>query len=425
MKPTLNLAYYTGVPNAGDLANADLVSALTQARVIQAQDLSRRHLMAIGSVLSSARPNSCIWGSGLMHPDFGLGSASVDNILAVRGKLTASALKNELSSLADIPLGDPAILLPQLLGVWPQSVSSGPIGLCPHYTDRRHPTVQRLFADADVIDLDVHGADLSDFLRKMASCSCVISSSLHGLVFAESLGIPNLWVQIGGDVSGDGFKFRDWYSTMARSQDAAYVLPADATARSLQLLAELHDSQIDLAALRAAFPLADADGGGFDVPWISLGEVIPHALCRSSPLPVFIDCGQYAEMCNLTSQEVQSCTSDGARFVLVSGAACSGIDDLGQENSGNLFSNRAPYPGSFDRSVLTDFYLNWAEPQRYAVAQEAFNTASLGKIQALDAALNENPRANRAVGLNAGARAITLHRAGLFHFEDFELSVDL
>ena len=49
-------------------------------------------------------------------------------------------------------------------------------------------------------------------IRNVAQCENILSSSLHGLVLADSLGIPNRWLQAYGDVLGAGFKFRDYYS---------------------------------------------------------------------------------------------------------------------------------------------------------------------------------------------------------------------
>src|ERR1700722_13484652 len=87
--------YYTGVANVGDLANADIVSAVGGYPTWQAPDLCEQHILAVGSTLDSAAPNSVVWGTGMMHPDRGAGSVLAENIFAVRGKLTACALRKQ------------------------------------------------------------------------------------------------------------------------------------------------------------------------------------------------------------------------------------------------------------------------------------------------------------------------------------------
>jgi hypothetical protein len=69
----------------------------------------------------------------------------------------------------------------------------------------------------DVADLNVH-ADPEIFLASLAGCEAVASSSLHGLIFAEALRVPNVWIELSGKVHGGGFKFRDWFSLAERAE---------------------------------------------------------------------------------------------------------------------------------------------------------------------------------------------------------------
>ncbi len=57
----------------------------------------------------------------------------------------------------------------------------------------------------------------SAVIKQIAECECIVSSSLHGLIIADSLGIPNIHVKVTNNLLGDGFKFDDYYS--------AYHLP--------------------------------------------------------------------------------------------------------------------------------------------------------------------------------------------------------
>ena len=56
-----------------------------------------------------------------------------------------------------------------------------------------------------------HYVSMKIFMEQLNSCDYILSSSLHGLIFADSYNIPNLWVRFGSKVDGDGFKYRDYY----------------------------------------------------------------------------------------------------------------------------------------------------------------------------------------------------------------------
>lgn len=59
-------------------------------------------------------------------------------------------------------------------------------------------------------------------------CDIIISSSLHGIVFAHSYGKKALWIEISKNVIGDGYKFYDYYSSLNEySPDRFIVSEAD------------------------------------------------------------------------------------------------------------------------------------------------------------------------------------------------------
>lgn len=45
----------------------------------------------------------------------------------------------------------------------------------------------------------------------MHACKYIISSSLHGLICADSICIPNRWIKL-SELLGSDFKFHDYYS---------------------------------------------------------------------------------------------------------------------------------------------------------------------------------------------------------------------
>jgi hypothetical protein len=52
----------------------------------------------------------------------------------------------------------------------------------------------------------------ADVVGAIAGCDFVLSSSLHGLVVADSFGIPNAWLRVSDRQRGEGFKYRDYYA---------------------------------------------------------------------------------------------------------------------------------------------------------------------------------------------------------------------
>ena len=52
----------------------------------------------------------------------------------------------------------------------------------------------------------------SAVIRDIASCGAILSSSLHGLVVADSYGIPAAWTSGSPPLTGGDFKFQDYAS---------------------------------------------------------------------------------------------------------------------------------------------------------------------------------------------------------------------
>ena len=80
-------------------------------------------------------------------------------------------------------------------------------GLVPHYVDRDHPVVAA--AAARGITIVDPFLPPREFIAAVAAAELVASSSLHGMIVADALGIPNAWVELSDGVLGRGYKFRD------------------------------------------------------------------------------------------------------------------------------------------------------------------------------------------------------------------------
>jgi pyruvyltransferase len=87
------------------------------------------------------------------------------------------------------------------------------LGIVPHYVDLNNPvieSIQRRYPDDILLISPVDSP--SNVIQKISSCANIVSSSLHGLIVADSLGVPNRWAVISDKIRGKEFKFRDYYS---------------------------------------------------------------------------------------------------------------------------------------------------------------------------------------------------------------------
>ena len=78
-----------------------------------------------------------------------------------------------------------------------------------------HEIRKRLASLGSIKFLDIETDDLEGFAQEMRECEIVLSHSLHGLIIADSLGIPNVWLNLGGLVGGT-YKFLDYFTTVDR-----------------------------------------------------------------------------------------------------------------------------------------------------------------------------------------------------------------
>ena len=63
--------------------------------------------------------------------------------------------------------------------------------------------------------------DAMETLRAIGECEMIASSSLHGLIVADALGIPNWRVSFARELKGGDFKFRDYALVVGRQHFAS------------------------------------------------------------------------------------------------------------------------------------------------------------------------------------------------------------
>jgi hypothetical protein len=168
-------------------------------------------LIGVGSLLQLTIPTyaGAVWGTGLIlddpHP---LPRA---RIAAVRGALTAALV----GAPTGTPLGDPGLLLSRYI---PQPDARWALGVVPHKNHIEHPTIRAIAGASDEFTLIDPTRDVDTVAAHIASCAAIFSTSLHGLVVADSYGTPAAWGTLDDHPLHGPFKFCDHETAVRRPE---------------------------------------------------------------------------------------------------------------------------------------------------------------------------------------------------------------
>lgn len=178
-------------------------------------DINECNLAGAGSILEKLirdhKNNNIIkvWGSGFMHKgDFIKNCGGLD-FYAVRGRLSSRRIKIGHK----ITIGDPGLLV-NLVFKKTKKVRYK-VGVVAHYIDSEHPILKKIKSNKDYLIIDPLQSP-EKVIKDITSCRLILSSSLHGLIVSDSFGIPNYWMPLSDNVSGGGYKFYDYYTSIGR-----------------------------------------------------------------------------------------------------------------------------------------------------------------------------------------------------------------
>lgn len=240
--------------NWGDALNPVLVEKIAGRPPVHPHDvdnfLQRPVHTVIGSMLGSiAFGNVHVWGSGFSGVDQEVRAKSM-TVHAVRGPLTRRKLLEQGIHCPEV-FGDPALLLPRYYS--PSATKDTGIGIIPHCFDQDHPAIDRLRQDPRARVIDITG-DIYEVVEEIARCEFIVSSSLHGIIAADSYGIPSAWLRFTDRPLGDGFKFLDYFESVGRPRLDQYPVTMDTTVDMLLDLRTDYRVSIDLDRLLEACP---------------------------------------------------------------------------------------------------------------------------------------------------------------------------
>lgn len=164
-------------------------------------------LLAAGSIAAKARSACHVWGAGFISRDNPIPKSVTWH--AVRGPISRAMILNSGNECPAI-YGDPALLTPRFISG--NQRRGERIGLVLHYAHRKFVKS----GDAKIISTERCGRQgVKDFINEILECNYVFSSSLHGLIFANSYGIPARWCILRrsrAGIGGDDMKFWDYWA---------------------------------------------------------------------------------------------------------------------------------------------------------------------------------------------------------------------
>jgi hypothetical protein len=203
--------------NFGDELSPLLVKAIT-GREVRWAPPRNADLVSVGSVIELAGrfPSSAaVWGTGLRGE---IDAATAEKfrtnlgpMLAVRGPGTRRCLGLGLET----PLGDPGLLSDRIVSR-KRRVSQRQL-LIPHFTTWNSSKGRTFLARAKSRGFSILPPSLHplEVLNAISEASFVLSSSLHGVIVAHSLGIPTRLLAVGGKPGQEpNWKYVDYFASI-------------------------------------------------------------------------------------------------------------------------------------------------------------------------------------------------------------------
>lgn len=208
----INLLYFKrrkGPNNVGDHLSKIVFYFMLKKQHISKWQLHTIRYAFIGSVIQFVGAESHVFGSGFLNKkgiEIFKKKKPKLTIHAVRGPLTANALREIGYRVPEI-YGDPAILLPLIYK--PKVVKLYAFTIIPHMS--KLVLYKKQYREKVLSPLT---EDWKAFIDRICTSDLVISASLHGIIIAETYGVPAVFLN--DAESEDLFKYEDYYASTGR-----------------------------------------------------------------------------------------------------------------------------------------------------------------------------------------------------------------
>ena len=249
-KKVFKVFYFVADYNFGDMLNVWLLEALFGIKTTWAP-VENCNALCVGSLLHNLpkpklslrrkiskfiKSPISVWGTGFINqsPSSYKTLLRKVKVYAVRGKITLDRLHEykNVKFVHDV-LGDPGLLANRLIDV-NKVEKKYKLGIIPHYVDKDNSLLKNIQVENSIM-IDIQQKP-EIVLKQIAECENIISSAMHGLIVADSLGIPNVRMVVSGKLFGGDYKFRDYYSAFDMELPSAVVLSPETIIKDIDFI---------------------------------------------------------------------------------------------------------------------------------------------------------------------------------------------
>jgi pyruvyltransferase len=188
-----------------DLSHVIVEKMINQPVKHRSLNSNRKILLAAGSILHYARDGDVIWGSGFREDPSAENRFTYLDVKAVRGPRTRDFLLQKGVNCPEV-YGDPAVLMSFLFPEFKREE--------PTYDYIIIPNIGEMECFQSYKNVVLPTLPWEVIVQKMMQSKLVISSSLHGIIVAESFGVPArllkmTWIE-------SLLKYQDYYESTGR-----------------------------------------------------------------------------------------------------------------------------------------------------------------------------------------------------------------
>lgn len=199
--------------NFGDYLSKEIVEMVSGEKVVWSA-AKNADMLAIGTILNRLikaqkalfGKRLHVWGTGSGGKEYEYSNKHYYH--AVRGPLTASKLP---TGIKVNKYGDPGLLSCELRKTKNKPIKKYRLGLIPHYVDHGSEEISKISENFPSLKMISVFDSIHNIMDSILECDLILSSSMHGLIVSDSLGVPNRWIKMSD--SFEEFKFDDYYAS--------------------------------------------------------------------------------------------------------------------------------------------------------------------------------------------------------------------